>query len=349
MTELVVNSCGPMTSLQDHGRFGYQRFGVSPSGAMDRRALAMANALVGNPPELAAIEFMHLGGSLTASGGKLQLALAGAECALTVGGRLIPPRTSFDLNDGETLEISAAKAGTFAYLAVGGGFSISPQLGSLSFHLRSKMGGLDGELLRAGDRLPCLAASPAGSLRQLAAPPTDDEGPIRVIMGPQDDYFTPEAIRTFLTCSFTVSMQADRMGFQLSGPRIEHAKGFNIVSDGIVEGHIQVPGSGQLIVLMRDRQTAGGYPKIATVVSADLDRLAQIRPGGTLQFRAVDQAEAVTAARTRKDWIASLPQWLTPVHPELTTERLLGANLISGAIDAMHPLVDQSASSGIAD
>ena len=141
-------------------------------------------------------------------------------------------------------------------------------------------------------------------------------------------------IYLFLENDFTVSALADRMGFQLTGPRLDHAKGFNIVSDGIVDGHIQVPGSGQPIVLMRDRQTAGGYPKIATVISADLGLFAQLRPGTALRFKAVERDEAVAAAKRLKDWIAALPSQLTPVRFNLTTEHLLSRNLIGGTIDA---------------
>jgi allophanate hydrolase subunit 2 len=136
------------------------------------------------------------------------------------------------------------------------------------------------------------------------------------------------------------------MGFQLSGPPIEHAKGFNIVSDGIVTGHVQVPGNGQPIVLMRDRQTAGGYPKIATVISADLDRFAQLRPGSAVRFRAVGRDEAAAAARALKNWIASLPSALVPVRVDLTTEHLLGVNLIGGAVDALSPLSDPAPDRG---
>ncbi|MBZ6076620.1 biotin-dependent carboxyltransferase family protein [Microvirga puerhi] len=339
MTALVIKSCGPMTSLQDHGRYGYQRFGVSPSGAMDRRGLALANALVGNAPETGAIEFMHLGGAVTAVGGDLRIALAGADCSLTVDGKPVAVHTSALLKEGETAEIGHARQGTFAYLAVAGGFTIAPELGSLSFHLRSGMGGLQGQPLQPGDRLPCQDGEQDGTLMHLPGEPLNDDGPIRVMLGPQDDYFTLDAIRTFLESEYSVSPQADRMGLQLAGPILTHANGFNIVSDGIIEGHIQVPGSGQPIVLMRDRQTAGGYPKIATVISADLGRLAQIRPGESVRFRAVDRSEAVLAARARKEWIAALPSRLVPVQPALTTERLLAANLISGAVDALNPQV----------
>jgi biotin-dependent carboxylase-like uncharacterized protein len=337
MTDLAVKSCGPMTALQDRGRLGYQRFGVSPSGAMDPRALAMANALVGNPPQMAAIEFVNLGGTFTCEGGDLHLAVAGAGCSAGIDGTPVPPLTSFVLREGQALEVGHPRTGTFAYLAVAGGFAVEPQLGSLSFHLRSRLGGLKSAPLQAGDRLPCRTEAQAGEPMQLTVDVLEESGPIRIMLGPQDDYFTPDSIRLFLESEFTISPQADRMGFQLTGPKLEHAKGFNIVSDGIVDGHIQVPGSGQPIVLMRDRQTAGGYPKIATVISADLPRFAQMRPGAGVRFRAVGRDEAMAAARRLKDWIASLPEHLTPVRYTLTTEHLLSRNLIGGTVDALSP------------
>jgi len=335
MIDLVVKSCGPMTALQDRGRIGYQGFGVSPSGAMDRRALAMANALVGNPADMSAIEFVNLGGSFTAEGGDLHLAVAGAGAGASIDGTPVPPLTSFVLKEGRTLDVGHPRTGTFAYLAVAGGLAVEPQLGSLSFHLRSRLGGLKGAPLQVGNRLPCRPEAQAGEPMQLTVDVLDETGPLRVMLGPQDDYFTPESIYLFLESEFTISPQADRMGFQLTGPKLEHAKGFNIVSDGIVDGHIQVPGSGQPIVLMRDRQTAGGYPKIATVISADLARFAQMRSGTKVRFRAVERDEAVAAARQLKDWIASLPSKLTPVRFDLTTEHLLSRNLIGGTVDAL--------------
>lgn len=343
MTNLIVTSCGPMTSLQDWGRIGYQRFGVSPSGAMDRRCLAMANALVGNAPETAAIEFMNLGGNFTCEGGELRLALVGAGCTASVNDASVEPNTTIALNQGDTLQVGHARTGTFAYLAVAGGFLIEPQLGSLSFHPRSRLGGLKGEPLKAGDRLPCKADRQDRAPMHLPLDPLEETGPIRVMMGPQDDYFTDDAIRTFLSTEFAISPQADRMGIQLNGPQLDHAKGFNIVSDGIVDGHIQVPGSGLPIVLMRDRQTAGGYPKIATIISADLARFAQMRPGSPVRFRAVSREEAVAAARQMKEWMAALPSALVPLRFDLTTEHLLSTNLIGGMVDALsHKASDHS-------
>jgi len=336
MTSLVVKSCGPITSLQDGGRIGYQRFGVSPSGAMDRRCLAMANALVGNPPETAAIEFVNLGGSFTCEGGAFRVALVGAGCTASVNDTPVEPRTTIVLNEGDTLQIGHARSGTFAYLAVAGGFLIEPQLGSLSFHQRSRLGGLNGAALKAGDRLSCKSdAQSEAPPMHLPFEPLEESGPIRVMMGPQDDYFTENAIRTFLSAEFSISPQADRMGFQLNGPQLEHAKGFNIVSDGIVDGHIQVPGSGLPIVLMRDRQTAGGYPKIATIISADLARFAQMRPGTPVRFRAVSRDEAAAAARHMREWMNALPSALVPLRFDLTTEHLLSTNLIGGMVDAL--------------
>jgi biotin-dependent carboxylase-like uncharacterized protein len=325
-----------MTSLQDWGRIGYQRFGVSPSGAMDRRCLAMANTLVGNAPETAAIEFMNLGGSLTCEG-ELRVAVVGAGCTASINDAAVEPNTTIVLTEGDTLQVGHARTGTFSYLAIAGGFRIEPQLGSLSFHPRSRLGGLNGAPLKAGDRLPCKPDMQQGSPMHLPIEPLEENGPIRVLLGPQDDYFTEDAIRTFLNAEFSISPQADRMGFQLNGPRLEHEKGFNIVSDGIVDGHIQVPGSGLPIVLMRDRQTAGGYPKIATIISADLGRFAQLRPGSPIRFRAVSRDEAAAAARQLKEWMSALPSALVPLRFDLTTEHLLSKNLIGGMVDALSP------------
>jgi biotin-dependent carboxylase-like uncharacterized protein len=243
------------------------------------------------------------------------------------------------LKEGQLAQIGHTRTGTFAYLAVAGGFAIEPQLGSLSFHLRSRLGGLNGAALKPGDHLSCMAGEQAGEMVHLPLDVNQADDPIRVMLGPQDDYFTESAIQTFLEEEFTISPQADRMGFQLTGPRLDHAKGFNIVSDGITTGHIQVPGNGHPIVLMRDRQTAGGYPKVATIISADLDRFAQLRPGSAVYFKSVRRDEALAAARELKEWIASLPAALVPVRYNLTTEHLLSRNLIGGAVNALTPAI----------
>lgn len=334
MAALIVKSCGALTTLQDLGRFGYQRFGLSTAGAMDRPALAVANALVGNAAGTAAIEFAVMGGEIVVEG-DVRVALAGADCVLQVGGDIVPPLTSRIAQAGESIRVGAARSGVFAYLAVGGGFGLAPQLGSLSVHVRAGLGGIDGRPLRAGDRLPVAGGPPSGPEQVLPRPLARSAGPMRVVLGPQDDHFTAEGIATFLSSEYTITPDADRMGFRLSGPRIAHRDGFNIVSDGIVTGAIQVPGGGEPIIMLADRQTTGGYPKIATLVSVDIACFAQSRPGTKVRFTAVDRAVAVGLARTAA---RELAQTLASIRPagmaSLDTETLLGANLAGDAVDA---------------
>jgi biotin-dependent carboxylase-like uncharacterized protein len=338
MTSLVVLAAGPATSIQDTGRFGWQRYGVGPAGAMDRLSLALANAIAGNPPGAGAIEFALAGGRLRVEGGPARVALAGAACALKIDGATIAPLSSVTVRDGQTIEVGAARSGMFAYLAVAGGFALQPALGSLSLHHRTGVGGLDGRALRAGDRLPLKLQEPAGQDQALPSLPPAGSGPMRVVLGPQDDYFTQDAIQTLAESTYTISDQADRMGLRLSGPKLEHsAKGYNIVSDGIPTGAIQVPGNGLPLILLADRQTTGGYPKIATVISWDLPRLVQCRPGTGLRFAIVDRAEAVRIARTED---AAFRKLIATIRQAglagLDSSELLALNLIDGVVDAQN-------------
>jgi biotin-dependent carboxylase-like uncharacterized protein len=339
VTVLVVRDCAPMTCLQDGGRTGSQRFGVSKSGAMDRLALAHANALAGNPPGAGAIEMMLTGGTFAIEEGQARIAVAGAPMAVTLNGEPLPVGRSATLGPGDVLAVGPAREGLFAYLSVAGGFAVAPDLGSVSLQPRAAIGGFGGRPFRPGDRVPLAAdAPPAGPETALAAPPFAFDAPIRVVLGPQDDFFDADAIAAFLSNTYAVSGEADRMGFRLLGPAIAHLKGFNIVSDGIASGSIQVPGSGVPIVMLADHQTTGGYPKIATIVSADIRLLAQRRPGAPVRFAAVDMAAAQRAARERADEIARLPAALRPAGtglPDVAT--LLGLNLAGAAIDAFAP------------
>jgi 5-oxoprolinase (ATP-hydrolysing) subunit C len=336
VTALVVKACGPMTSIQDAGRLGWQRYGVSSSGAMDRLALATANALVGNAPGAAGLEFMLMGGTFEAEGGTARIAVAGAPCASSVDGRPVAAMASLTLRPGEAVTVGPAQSGVYAYLAIAGGLALTPQLGSLSLQPRAGIGGLDGRALRAGDRLPLvLAEAPDGPELTLDPVPLASREPVRVVLGPQDDYFTKEGIETFLSSAYAVSREADRMGYRLTGPKIAHARGFNIVSDGIVTGSVQVPGSGEPIVMMEDRQTTGGYPKLATVVSADLRLVAQRRSGEAIRFAAVAIEEAQAIARERAELVRVLPAAARPVRGGLpATEELLALNLAGAVVDA---------------
>jgi len=309
---LRVAAAGPYSTLQDCGRFGYQRFGVSPAGAFDPLRLAAANALVGNAPGTAAIEITMLGDTYEVMAHGARLALAG-DFALQIDGTPAEPWRSHRLARGQKFKIGMAKRGLRGYVAVEGGFAVPPTLGSLSTHVRTGIGGFGGAKLKAGDLLPLsLGEAPERpALRLDPAAWASPSAELRVVFGPQDDYFTAEGRATLLAAEYEITREADRMGYRLSGPKIAHAKGFDIVSDGMPPGAVQIPGTGTPILLLVDRQSAGGYPKIATVISPDIAALAQKRPGDKLRFRSVDAREARHAAldfRGRIDGMARLAE-----------------------------------------
>jgi biotin-dependent carboxylase-like uncharacterized protein len=320
---LHIIACGPGATLQDFGRYGLQRYGVSPAGSMDQDSLAAANTLVGNRVDLAGVEFALAGATFLTEGGPALVAAVGA--ALSISGRRIPALTSATAAPGETITVGPPHDGVYAYLAAAGGFALVSELGSLSRHRRS---GIGAAALAPGMALP-LAEGALPSPMRLETLERDD-GPIRIMLGPQAGHFTEAAIVALTTSAFTVSTAADRMGVRLEGPVLAHAGGFNIVSDGIATGSIQVPGDGRPIVLMRDRQTTGGYPKIATIITADLSRFAQLQPGRELRFASVSREEAVAAARRTQARIAGLQAAMMPAAVALTTETLLRENLIGG-------------------
>ncbi len=333
---LAIERCSGALSLQDGGRKGYQRYGLSGSGPMDRLAMAAANALLRNPPDASVLELGLGGGRFRMEGDGGTFAVAGAPCGLRIEGVPTACHRTIQLRPGQELAIDPPREGAFVYLAVAGGFQEAAQLGSVSLHLRAGIGGRQGRLFTTGDRLAFVASSGAGSrARGLERIALDRDAPIRVMLGPQADRFPQVGIDTFLSATFTVSHRADRMGYQLDGPPVTHgADGFNIVSDATVAGSIQVPGTGLPIVLMADRQTTGGYPKIATVISADLRRLAQRRPGDVVRFEPVDLGVAREAAFQQARQLAQLPDRVRPLAG-IESDRLISANLAGEAIDAL--------------
>ena len=336
MTRLLIQACGPSTSLQDHGRFGWQKYGLGPAGAMDRLAQAEANALVGNAAGAAVVEMAVAGMRFTVEGGAARVALAGATQRMTVDGAVVATATSVTVQSGQVVDIGGVKAGRFGYLAVAGGIDAPLQLGSMAFHSRAMIGGLDGRFLQAGDSLPLHLDAPSGpDVMGVSFVPRRD-GRLRVLAGPQDDYVSEGGWRTFLSESYTITANADRMGMRLAGPAIAHsAKGYNIVSDGIVTGSIQVPGSGEPLIRLADRQTTGGYPKIATVISADLPRLAQCGPGDRLTFVRTSRDEAIAALQAQMTAIAAFKASLKPQGAvSLDSAQLLSTRLIDGWISA---------------
>ncbi|PZA13811.1 allophanate hydrolase [Rhodopseudomonas palustris] len=333
MTKLVIDSVGPATSVQDAGRHGAQRYGLTPSGAMDRLSLAAANVLVGNSAFAAAIELGPLGAKLSAHDGAVRLALTGAERPAAIDGTPLAFNESFTLAEGQILTLGVARGGVFSYLGIEGGVGGEPMFGSLAVNARAGLGSPYPRPLQAGDTIAVKSAAPAAE-RRLDLPEQPDT-PIRVVLGPQDDEFG-EAVATFLAGEWSISATSDRMGYRLDGPQIPHLHGHNIVSDGTVNGSIQVPGSGQPIVLMPDRGTSGGYPKIATVITADLGRLAQRQPGRPFRFQAVSVDEAQSAYRAMAQQIRSLPDLLRDAqHATIDLDALLTANVAGTAIDAL--------------
>jgi biotin-dependent carboxylase-like uncharacterized protein len=333
MSKLVISAIGPASSVQDGGRHGAQRYGLTPSGAMDPLALAAANSLVGNAIFAAAIEIGPFGATFTARDGAVRVALAGASRNADIAGRTMAAETSTTLLDSEVLTLGFARDGLFSYLAIEGGIPGEPMFGSLAVNARAGLGSPYPRPLQAGDELQVTAASDA--TQQRIELPAAAKGPIRVVMGPQDDEFG-DATKLFLDSEWKISATSDRMGYRLEGPEIRDLHGHNIVSDGTVNGSIQVPGNGQPIVLMPDRGTTGGYPKIATVITADLGRFAQIQAGRAFRFKAVGMAEAQAEARNYAASLRSLPDRLRAIENfDLNLEALRDANVAGSAVSAV--------------
>jgi len=305
VTGLLVLDPGLLTTIQDLGRPGYLRYGIPPSGPMDREAFVLANRLVGNLDTAAGLECTLIGPRLEARGECL-IAVTGAEMAVTVNDREVPRWTGVRLKAGDTLRLGTAQRGVRAYLASSGGIEVPPVLGSRATYLRGQLGGLEGRQLRKGDFLPLgrsegsLEAAEGRRVRAEVIPSYTEEPEVRVVLGPQVDRFTSEGIATFLDNPYEMLPQADRMGARLRGPRITHTRGHDIISDGIPMGGIQVVGDGQPIVLLADRQSTGGYTKIATVCSFDIGRVGQVRPGQRLRFRSVTVQEAHVTLRAER-------------------------------------------------
>ena len=334
MTRLIVTSIGPASSVQDGGRHGAQRYGLTPSGAMDRLALAAANTLLGNAPFAAAVEIGPFSAAFTARDGAVRVALSGAARSADITGRPVAFDTSMAIAEGETLTLGFAKGGAFSYLAIEGGIAGEPMFGSLAVNARAGLGSPYQRPLQAGDELPAKAAS--GAPERRIELPQAASGPIRVLFGPQDDEFADDAKQLFLGSEWKISPTSDRMGYRLEGPVIKHLHGHNIVSDGTVDGSIQVPGNGAPIVLMPDRGTTGGYPKIATVISADLGRLAQTTAGTSFRFKAIGMAEAHAEVKKFAQLLRSLPDRLRAIDTmELNIEALHDANVAGHAVSAV--------------
>lgn len=339
MACLTILRPGARTLLQDLGFQGGRAMGIPPGGVMDRNALALLNALLGNSPRTEALEVTLTAPLLLAEEGDVRIALSGTLSGLVRAPdgrtRALPPWTATTLPEGHQIEIAAPSPGPYGLIGIAGGIAVPRRLGSRSTCLPARFGGLDGRSLATGDRLSVTNAPPGLPDRRVP-PPVVTDGPIRLVPGPQIEWFAGAGLATLCAAPYRVSPQCDRMGMRLEGATLPFAPGYHadILSDGIVPGAIQVPGTGQPIILLADAQTTGGYAKIATVIGADLPRLSRLGPGDALRFALVTVAEAEAIAqdaqRTLADSIARIEE-VGGLHT------LTAANLIGGVVDMQRP------------
>lgn len=310
---LEVLMPGTFTTVQDVGRPGYSQFGVPESGPLDSYALQAANYLVGNEPDAAGLEVTHAGLTLRAVAPTV-IAVAGADLGLQINGIDRALWTVHQVLPGDVISFANRRAGVRAYVAIAGGIDVPVVMGSRATYVRARLGGFHGRPLRRGDRL---AVSRLGDDRRhrqgLSLPdPLRRFGmprPVRVIPGPQADRFAKVAWRRLFSAPYVVTPRSDRMGYRLQGPPLPYKEQYEHVSDGNAPGSIQVPGDGQPIVLLADRQTTGGYAKIATVISADLDFLAHVWPGEPVTFRYIDVAKAHVLRQIRQEMLAETARY----------------------------------------
>jgi biotin-dependent carboxylase-like uncharacterized protein len=315
---------GPQTTVQDDGRPGLLALGVARSGALDPLSFRLANRIAGNDADIAALEIRSPGPVLRLEGGTARVALGGTYAALKVERDGVvqewPAWRAVDLIDGDVISIAPFADTAIAYLAVTGGLDVPEHFGSRSTFLRGGFGGLDGKALQNGGVLKLVASAPPETpCLTLLRPPVFTAAPVlRVLPGPQADYFTGQALADFYGKPFTISREFDRMGMRLEGVKLDHSGSADIVSDATVPGALQVPGSGQPILLLNDCQTTGGYPKIAIVITADLPLAARLLPGSQIRFRKVTMTEAEEARADADHRFRSIANTIVPVRPSVT-------------------------------
>ena len=300
---ITVLNPGLMTTVQDQGRIGYQQFGVSVSGVMDPRSAALANILVGNDEKEAVLECTMMGPHLQFNQANC-IAITGGDLMPTLDGKPIPNYTAVKVEAGQVLKFTMPKTGCRAFIAFAGGLDIPEVMGSRSTYMKAKIGGVEGRKLAKDDVIGFRA--PKAELKNMNFRSMASEFvprkeyTVRVVLGPQDDYFTDAGIQTFLSEVYSVTAEFDRMGCRLEGAVIQHKEGGDIISDGIAFGAIQVPSSGQPIIMLGDRQTTGGYTKIANVTTADFRILAQLKQGDKVRFEKVSVKAAQDALLTQR-------------------------------------------------
>lgn len=323
---ITVLRPGLLTSIQDLGRYGYQKYGVIVSGAMDSYALRVANLLVGNKEGEATLEMTLMGPSLLVEKDIL-IAITGGDLSPTINGEPVPMWRPVYVKKGTILQFGACQSGCRSYLSVAGGYEIPEVMGSKSTYLRAGIGGFQGRAMAKDDVLKLGSpqeislriveslmkklssysfASTAWHAENISIPHHSQPSKIRVTVGSQFEHFTSESKSQFFQCPFQVTNQSDRMGYRLTGPNLQLAKPLEMVSEAVTLGTIQVPPDGNPILLLADRQTVGGYPKFAQVITVDSSIVAQTKPGGTILFQEISLAEAEQLYIAREKEIKNL-------------------------------------------
>ncbi|MBQ6775900.1 MAG: biotin-dependent carboxyltransferase family protein [Synergistaceae bacterium] len=315
--KLTIQSPGPLTTVQDLGRWGWQAIGMPVSGAMDAPALVRGNILLGNPDGAAGLE-MTMTGPTVSFDGDGAVAITGADLQPRINSTPVANWTVLNVKSGDVLSFAGACGKGFrAYLCVSGGVDVPPVMGSRSTYMKAKIGGLEGRKLAKDD---VLMTGEGGSFVVGATCPENlrpdySNAPLRTVLGPQDDYIKPEGIKTFFESEYKISSSSDRMGTRMEGDKlIEHVKGPDIVSDAIPMGAVQIPGQGLPIVMMADRQTTGGYVKIGVVHAIDVARLSQFMPGSSVRFTKITQEQGIEISKSEANMLNMLRAHVAQAH-----------------------------------
>ncbi|MCB2307691.1 biotin-dependent carboxyltransferase family protein [Clostridium estertheticum] len=323
MTIMKILKPGMYTTIQDIGRYNFQKSGMSVSGAMDQFSLRVANILVGNKDSEACLEATLFGLKIKFAGDAL-IAVTGANLMPRINNKAIDMWSGIKVLDGDELSFETAQSGCRSYIAIEHGIDVPEVMGSKSTYVKGKVGGFQGRMLKAGDEIK-IGASAENEFTSIKKLPNEliplysKDNIVRVVMGPQDDYFTVDGINTFFDCEYKVTSEADRMGYRLSGPKISHITSADIISDGITMGSVQIPGDGAPIIMMADRQTTGGYTKIATIITPDINIVGQLKPGDSIRFKLISIEEAHVIYRKYMKDFDSIRESMTKVGCDAIT------------------------------
>jgi len=313
MTQNVIEILdgGLLTTIQDTGRFGFQKFGIPVSGAMDIQSLKIANKLLNNPINAACIEITVIGPKIKFLKDTF-ISITGANISPKINNKKTQMWQSIKIKKGDILEFKELLDGMRSYIAFVEGIDVEKIMDSRSTYLQGNLGGFKGRKLESGDILKSFKNNDDDNnmhLRKYEPLVYGHEHAIRIILGPQNDYFPPESISTLLNSEYTISLESDRMGYRLNGPTIKHIDTPDIISDGSPYGAIQIPGDGIPIILLADRGTTGGYTKIATIISSDLTKLAQALPGDILKFSVITIEEATKLIKSESQYLESYQEF----------------------------------------